>query len=382
MKSKTFVMMFLAIGCGLVAAYLTAKISARQATPDTQPVLVAKEKINAGQAIKDPEKLFVLMSYPTGSTPNAISNLDDLKNKIVAKTVQAGQWLTPDDITGNYGIELPKGYYAMSVKVDATQAASGFILPKSRVNVVATIKAQGLNSRPKVVTILQDVLVLAIDQTSIRQEDKMAYGQVSNALLAVKPADSQKLALAQSMGEVRLVLRSHDDDKKVPLAELEYAGADTLTGDDGMLAPKAVQKPTYRLAVAKQDLEVGTTIDDPEKFFDVKVFTDLPAEAVAERGLTAFKGKTLKHSLFKDAVLTGKHFRGEEFQQVAAKPVENQHLMFIQNGGAAPELKVYVNGVVKTPEDLAAEKRAATKDKDKKSTDTPAGGSSGEAGKS
>ena len=60
MKSKTFVMMFLAIGCGLVAAYLTARISAKQAAPDTQPVLVAKEKIGAGQVIKDPEKLFVL----------------------------------------------------------------------------------------------------------------------------------------------------------------------------------------------------------------------------------------------------------------------------------------------------------------------------------
>src|SRR5947199_3455505 len=152
MKSKTFVLMFLAIGCGLVAAYLTARISARQATPDTQPVLVAKEKILSGQVIKDPEKAFVLMSYPTGSTPNAISNLDDLKNKIVNKTVQPGQWLTQDDVSGNFGIELPTGYYAMSVKVDATAAASGFILPKSRVNVVATIKPLGMNSMAKVVT--------------------------------------------------------------------------------------------------------------------------------------------------------------------------------------------------------------------------------------
>ena len=213
MKSKTFVLMFLAIGCGLVAAYLTARISAKQATPDTQPVLVAKEKLSAGQVIKDPEKVFVLMSYPTGSTPNAISNMDDLKNKILSKTVQPGQWLTPEDISGNYGIELPKGYYAMAVKVDANSAASGFILPKSRVNVVAVLKPMGMANRPKVVTILQDVLVLAVDTMAVRPEDKMAYGQVSNALLAVKPADSQKIALAQSMGEIKLVLRSHDDDK-------------------------------------------------------------------------------------------------------------------------------------------------------------------------
>jgi pilus assembly protein CpaB len=376
MKSKTFVLMFLAIGCGLVAAYLTARISAKQATPDTQPVLVAKEKINAGQAIKEPEKLFVLMSYPTGSTPNAISNLDDLKNKILNKTVQPGQWLTPDDVTGNSGIELPKGYYAMSVKVDATTAASGFILPKSRVNVVATIRAQGMGGRPKVVTILQDVLVLAIDQSSIRQEDKMAYGQVSNALLAVKPADSQKIALAQSMGELRLVLRSHDDDKKVPLTELEYAGADSLTNDDGSSMPRTPEKPRVQVVVAKQDLEANLTIDDPEKFFETRSMSEPPAEAVTEKGLSAYKGKVLKHTLFKDGVLTAKHFKGEELTGVAVKAPDNHHILFIQNGGAAPQSFMYENGVIKVAGDEPADKP-----KDKKPEAPPAGGTTGDNGK-
>ena len=33
MKSKTFVMMFVAIGCGLVAAYLTARITPSRRCP-------------------------------------------------------------------------------------------------------------------------------------------------------------------------------------------------------------------------------------------------------------------------------------------------------------------------------------------------------------
>jgi pilus assembly protein CpaB len=368
MKSKTFVMMFLAIGCGLVAAYLTARISAKQATQDTQPVLVAQGKIVAGSVIKDPEKLFLLMQYPTGSTPGAISNLDDLKNKIVNKTVQQGQWLTPDDISGNFGIELPKGYYAMSVKVDASSAAAGFILPKSRVNVVATVRQQGLNSKPKVVTILQDVLVLAVDQTSIRQEDKMAYGQLNNALLAVKPADSQKLALAQSMGDLKLVLRAHDDDSRVPLQELEYAGPDTLASDDtGVI--HTVSKPQLKLAVAKQDLEVGTAIDDPAKFFEVKTFEEAPPEAVTDATLAAQKGKTIKHTVVAGGVLTNKHFKGEEFTPVAVKPVEPKHLLFIQNGGALPQVYVYgKNGY------MESDKEDVNKSsKDKKSAGEPAG---------
>ena len=206
MKSKTFVMMFVAIGCGLVAAYLTARISAKQAVPDSVPVLVAKERIRAGDVIKEPEKLFVEMRYPAGTTPNAIGFLDDLKGKMTNKTIQPGQWLTQDDLSSNFGIELPKGYYAMSVKVDASQAGSGFILPKSRVNVVACIKDRDGNGKPRVMTVLQDVLVLAVDAMSVRPEDKMAVPQLQTALLAVKPSESQRLTLAQNLagGDLRL----------------------------------------------------------------------------------------------------------------------------------------------------------------------------------
>jgi Flp pilus assembly protein CpaB len=347
MKSKTFVMMFLAIGCGLVAAYLTARISAKQAAPDTQPVLVAKEKIIAGQVIKDPEKQFVLMSYPTGSTPNAITSLDELKNKIVNKTVQPGQWLTPDDVSGNFGIDLPKGYYAMAVKVDAGSAAGGFILPKSRVNVVATIRPTGLNGKAKVITILQDVLVLAVDQTSVRPEDKMAVAQLNTALLAVKPQDSQKLRLAQSMGDLALVLRSHDDNTRVSLPTQEYIDADSL-GGDGTIVPSATPKPEtpkFKLAVAKQDLEPGTVIDDPEKFFTVKLFQEGTDKAVAAEDFAKLKGKTIRHSVFKDGVLTDKHFEGDEAPAVVNLPPVKKHVMFIQNGGSAPVMVTFKDGV-------------------------------------
>jgi Flp pilus assembly protein CpaB len=346
MKSKTFVMMFLAIGCGLVAAYLTARISARQATPDTQPVLVAKEKILAGQVVKDPEKSFVMMSYPTGSTPNAITNLEDLKNKIVNKTVQPGQWLTPDDISGNFGIDLPKGYYAMSIKVDAASAGGGFILPKSRVNVVATIRPAGMGSKPKVVTILQDVLVLAVDQNSIRPEDKMAVAQLNTALLAVRPSDSQKLALAQSMGELRLVLRAHDDEAHAQLAPLEgNVDTDTFTGDVAVTGHSDKDKPKIKLAVAKQDLEPGTVINNPEDFFDVRPFPEAIEKAVSADDFAKLKGKTLRHTVVKGGVLTDKHFEGNEAPEVVKAPEIKKHTLFIQNGGSAPVMVTYKDGV-------------------------------------
>ena len=139
------------------------------------------------------------MSYPTGTTPNAITTLDDLKNKIVNKTVQPGQWLTPDDVNCNFGIELPKGYYAMAMKVSRPASANGFILPKTRVNVVAMHpRPEGRPSGPGHDRVA-GCARLAVDPTTVRPGGQDGDIAAEPALLAVKPADSQRLTLAQSM---------------------------------------------------------------------------------------------------------------------------------------------------------------------------------------
>jgi len=265
---------------------------------------------------------------------------------MVNKTVQPGQWVTPDDISGNFGIELPKGYYAMAVKVAPETAASGFVLPKSRVNVVATIRPNGNNSRPRVVTILQDVLVLAVDTLANRPEDKIAIGGLSTALLAVKPQDSQKLTLASAQGELRLVLRPHDDEERQLLAPLDHLDTDIGYNDGTAGTGRLGDAPTFKLAVAKKDLEAGTTIDDPDKYFEVKSFTDVPDKAVAPEKLESIKGQTLKVPVFKDNILTAKHFDDRLAGLVALppKPEARKHLLFIQNGGNSPQVTTYVDG--------------------------------------
>jgi Flp pilus assembly protein CpaB len=365
MKSKTFVMMFVAIGCGLVAAYLTARLTAKGTAQNTVPVLVAKEKIKAGDVIKEPEKLFIEMAYPAGSTPNAIASFESLKNKIVNKGLQPGQWLTPDDLSANFGIDLPKGFYAMAVKVDPASAAGGFILPRSRVNVVATIRNRTRNGeQSRVVTVLQDVLVLAVDQQSIRPEDKLAVNQLSTATLAVKPAESQRLTLAQSMGELRLVLRAHDDEAKPPLQPLERLEWDNGTGESF-----GDEKTIYRVAVAKDDVPVGHTIDKPEDYFEEKELPFLPEKAINFESLSELKGKVVKHAIFKDGIVTTKNF---DSTLVVKAPVRAKtHVLFIQNGGTAPQKHVFKDGISDVPETKPATPAKDTnKDRSKDTSET------------
>jgi hypothetical protein len=195
------------------------------------------------------------------------------------------------------------------------------------------------------VTVLQNVLVLAVDTQSIREDNKMANQNINTALLAVKPADSQRLSLAASLsdGNIRLVLRSNDDETKVPLATLENLDNEQAFGADGLADPSA--GPTVlKLAVAKHDIEPGQVIDDPAKYFSEKAYREAPEKAIAFEDLASLKGKTIKHSLFKDGVATAKHFEGD-VKTVAQGPATKRHTLFIQNGGAAPSATTYVNGV-------------------------------------
>jgi pilus assembly protein CpaB len=362
MKSKTFVMMFVAIGCGLVAAYLTARITAKGPAQNMVTILVAREKIKAGDVIKEPEKLFTEMKYPEGTTPGAVATFETLKNKMVSKTVQPGQWVTQDDLTTNFGIELPKGFYAMAVKVTAETGAGGFILPKSKVNVLATIKDRSGQGKSRVVTVLQDVLVLAVDQTSVRPDDKLAVGQLSTATLAVKPTEAQRLTLAQSLGELRLVLRSPDDDTRVSLAPLDRLDWDG-TGDGFDTEERLTGE--FKLAVAKQDLQIGHVIDNPEREFEIKSFPVAPEKAIAADKLAELKGKTVKHTIFKDVVATAKHFEGGAIPgtAVAHEPQVKKHVMFIQNGGGAPQRIEFLDNIAEGNPDArtAPAPRTATK---------------------
>jgi pilus assembly protein CpaB len=108
---------------------------------------------------------------------------------------------------------------AMSVPISVETAAGGFILPGDRVDVLLTQEtnlgnvgaaAEGQGSKFASSTVMQNVKVLAIDQSTRAGEDEQAVVGAT-ATLEVGPADAEALALAKSEGELSLVLRSYAD---------------------------------------------------------------------------------------------------------------------------------------------------------------------------
>jgi Flp pilus assembly protein CpaB len=351
MKSKSLILMAVAMACGLVAAYTTARLTAKNNTEDFEKVKVASTEIKIGTVLKEPEKLFVEVDYKRGQAPNAVQDFEKMKDKIVTRTVRPGQFIVPDDLSTNFGITPPKGTKAMAIKVTADSAVAGFIMPGARVDVMATIGDNHSGQKPEVQTVLQNQEVLAVDRISVRPDGQTAVETIGTVTLAVTPQNAQKLELAMKMsgGAVRLLLRDQNDTevRRVnPLKSLTDNTPDLGAGDGAGV----------RALAAKEDFKPGTVIDDPEKFFHPVSVAALPERGYLDADLSKLKGQTIRVPLFKDSFVTVKHLEeavkdGKSADATAkavpvAPPEPVRHVMFIQNGGKEAQMVVYQDGVI------------------------------------
>lgn len=215
MKSKTMILMVIAVSCGLVASYLTSKLLSQQTqAAEKVKVWVAKQKIGFGVQIKKPEDLFVEKEFIKGQEPRlAITKLDDLKDKRVNKIINQDVHVTPEDFfdpntIGIVGV-LAKGYRAVAIRVNADTNVAGFVMPNTHVDVLCTYRGDGAQSR----IILEDVLVLAADMQDQREDGKKAMA-ANTVTLQLKPDDVEKIRMAQAMGELSLSLRPYGETEK------------------------------------------------------------------------------------------------------------------------------------------------------------------------
>lgn len=167
----------------------------------------------------------------------------DFVGSVVREPILAGEPIVSRKIvragdSGYMAAYLEPGMRAMAIRVTVETAAGGFILPGDRVDVLLTrettlsnIGAQeGDRSKFTSSTVMQNVKVLAIDQSTRAGDDEQAVVGAT-ATLELNPRDAEALALAKSEGELSLVLRSYAD----------------TGGPSGRVAPVARQSSAVRI---------------------------------------------------------------------------------------------------------------------------------------
>jgi pilus assembly protein CpaB len=229
MKRARLLGVAIAAMCGLVAFFgvmkivnQPTKVVREEVQTNTTQVLVAKTEIALGQ-ITGPEN-FRWQDWPQNAVsggyiqrsnrPNAIK---DLSGSVARAPMLSGEPITAQKLVrpGDGGVLaaiLEPGMRAISTRIKEETGVGRLILPNDHVDVILTQRRRGRAGAEEYVadTLFRNVRVLAIGQLiEAREGKKLAEG--NTATLELTPRQAELLALANSMGEISLALRSIAD---------------------------------------------------------------------------------------------------------------------------------------------------------------------------
>lgn len=200
---------------------LNASMAQKQG-PETVRVLVAKRALTYGTPIAAKDLQWV--EWPKQAVPpGAFTRVEDLfgpkgtEKRIVLRSIEPGEPILQSKITKigespRMSMNLGAGKRAVSIQVDAVTGVAGFVAPGDRVDIILT---RSLGDQLVSSVILQDIVVIAVDQTANSEAAAPRLGRTVTVEVDVKQA--QKLALAQQVGRLSLTLRGLEEDNAEPL---------------------------------------------------------------------------------------------------------------------------------------------------------------------
>jgi len=206
MKQKNVILMVVAVGCGLVAAFLTSQMSAKGQVEQVEVVVAAKDLPVGTVLTRDELKTLVkTKKMPKDSLPPAyVSNPEDLVDKKLSRPIRTEETFNPQDLSKGGVVTLPDGYDMVSFQIGVGNAAAGFVGPGSRVNVNATLR---LGNKLYAFPLLVNMLVVAVDTNTVGSKDG-TYPTMNTVSFAVKEKEALLLSLAKSRGcAIELLLR-------------------------------------------------------------------------------------------------------------------------------------------------------------------------------
>jgi pilus assembly protein CpaB len=192
-------------------------------------ILVASQNIYMGSRLTEdmlewrdwPEEALSEVFISKPNTPDAMT---ELAGSIVRSEIGSGEPVVLRKLVqaGNRSVMsalLKPGMRAVSVRITTDTAASGFINPGDRVDIILTKRIPGTKSNVasfSTQTVFENVEVLAIDQTYTAGEDGSATVVGSVALFQLSQLDAELLTAADSSGDLSLTLRGLSNSRGTP----------------------------------------------------------------------------------------------------------------------------------------------------------------------
>ena len=222
MNTRQIAALLVAVVAGAAAFFLmfnrssTGPVQAVEVVePDLVNILVASRPLKRGERMersalrwsKFPREA-VIPAFITDSQGDVRSEWD---GALVKSAIVEGEPILPTKLIrgadrGFMSALLEPGMRAVSINVSPESSAGGFILPGDSVDVILTYEGDGDGAAAtKTGTILENVQVLAVDQTYEEESEAVVADTIT---LAVAAGDAERLLRAKAVGDLTLSLRS------------------------------------------------------------------------------------------------------------------------------------------------------------------------------
>jgi pilus assembly protein CpaB len=188
------------------------KSPVQAATLPTTPVVVAAADMDIGAEVRRED--IRMIDWPASSLPaNVITDPQEVIGRGLVLPVIQNEPILPMKLASKEagsGLPpvIPPGLRAVSVRVNEVIGVAGYVVPGTRVDVVATVSPTQNQQDMTSKVILTDVAVLAAGTKIERDTEKDKPVAVNVVTLLVSPDESERLTLAANEGKIQLALRN------------------------------------------------------------------------------------------------------------------------------------------------------------------------------
>ena len=248
-RTRVFVVFVFALTAGGAFAFATyryvSQAPVKSASMKTTQVVVAAGGLNVGDELGADDVR--LVEWPASSVPpTAFHSADEVVGRgVIAPIVEHEPVLADKLASKEAGAGLPpvipEGKRALSVSVNEVIGVAGYVLPGTRVDVLATVNPSQNQTEVTSKVILTNIPVLAAGTRIERDGADNKPIAVTVVTLLVDPTEAERLTLASTEGKIQLALRNPLDTTAPPTPGIRPAA---LLGAVRAPAPAPVARPT------------------------------------------------------------------------------------------------------------------------------------------
>lgn len=241
--NKMWLLMGAAVVLGLLATWVTTQyLKTREARIEAE----AKKRASGGTTV---EVVVPRRNLPKGTIVDANSmaardvvadtvydetvlaaDFGKVQGSRLVRPVEQGRPLRRSDLdirAKDFAEALPEGKRAITIEIDEINSIAQMVRVGNRLDLMLIVSdtSEGGSGQQQVLSLLQRVKIIATGQIIARaapaEGPQPAVAQrYSNVTFEVTPEEAARIALAQTMGKIRAVLRSDEDQVIEPLAKV------------------------------------------------------------------------------------------------------------------------------------------------------------------